>query len=356
MAREADLLELELVDDVADELAGLLVVEKQRRAVAVEHLRRLGDDPGEQRRQLELGGQVGDEVEEVDLAPALARCRSSRCSASRPVAHSRVMPSSSARSPDVKAPSTLFSSSATPIVSPFAFLIGAQRSDSVLKPVCSVDVAVEARVGVGVVDDLADAALVDGPAMPRSSSRPDLPRAEAGRDVGVQLAGLVVVEEDRARSAPISSTRRLEQRCRSPTSSESSAATRARQRAARSWSCSSCSTRSSNAGSAPALSACASSSRSRSAWIVACSWRTSSRCRRSASCSSAAWSALAPRARRAAPGSSPSARTPRPPRRRWPPARARRPSLPRARASRAWRRWSTPARAGAARYPRSPRG
>jgi hypothetical protein len=61
-----------------------------------------------------------------------------------------------------------------------------------------VDIPVEARVGVGVVDDLAHAAVVDGAGDAEIVEQPDLPRAEPGRDVGVELAGLVVVEEDRA--------------------------------------------------------------------------------------------------------------------------------------------------------------
>jgi hypothetical protein len=73
VVREPDLLHLELVDDVAHELVRLLVVEEQCGAVAVEHARRLRDDACEQGRQLELGREIRDEVEEVDLPLALAR-------------------------------------------------------------------------------------------------------------------------------------------------------------------------------------------------------------------------------------------------------------------------------------------
>jgi hypothetical protein len=70
--RKADLLELELVDDVAHQLVRLLVVQEERRSVAVQHARRLRHDAGEQRRQLELGGQIRDQVQELDLPLALA--------------------------------------------------------------------------------------------------------------------------------------------------------------------------------------------------------------------------------------------------------------------------------------------
>ena len=56
----------------------------------------------------------------------------------------------------------------------------------------------EARIGVRVVDDLAGAALEDGAGDAEVVEQTDLARSEACGDVRVQLAGLVVVEEDRA--------------------------------------------------------------------------------------------------------------------------------------------------------------
>jgi len=61
--------------------------------------------------------------------------RSSSCNVSSVSAHWVVMPSSSARSVCVNSPSTLFSISAAPIVTPFAFFTGAHRIDAVVKPV-----------------------------------------------------------------------------------------------------------------------------------------------------------------------------------------------------------------------------
>src|SRR6266542_1437784 len=132
-----NLLELQLVDDVADQLAGLLVVEEQRRPVAVQHAGRLRHDAGEQRRQLELRSQIGDQVQEVDLPLALARHPLEPLKRLEADGATPCHASSSVRSLMSKVPSALFSSSTTPIVPPFAFLIGAQTSDVVVYPVCS---------------------------------------------------------------------------------------------------------------------------------------------------------------------------------------------------------------------------
>ena len=72
MVRKAD-LELELVPHEAEQLGVPLVVQEDRRAIAVEHPRGLRHDAPQQRRQLELGREIGDDVEELDLSLALAR-------------------------------------------------------------------------------------------------------------------------------------------------------------------------------------------------------------------------------------------------------------------------------------------
>ncbi len=72
-ARDADVVgEADLPDAVAlghagEQLVGPVVVEEQRRPVGVEDARRLADDPLEQGAQVELGGDVGHEVEELAL-------------------------------------------------------------------------------------------------------------------------------------------------------------------------------------------------------------------------------------------------------------------------------------------------
>jgi hypothetical protein len=67
--------------------------------------------------------------------------------------------SSRSRSSRVNLPARLLSVCTTPMISPRAVLIGAQRMDLVTKPVLRVDLVVEALVLVWIVDDQALAAF-----------------------------------------------------------------------------------------------------------------------------------------------------------------------------------------------------
>ncbi len=192
-----NLLELQLVDDVADQLAGLLVVEEQRRPVAVQHAGRLRHDAGEQRRQLELRSQIGDQVQEVDLPLALARhpleplkrleadgaipCHALE---QREVAH-------------VEGALRLVQQLHDPDRASLCVLDRGADQRRRRVPRLLIDVAVEARIRVRVMHDLADAAVEHSLGNAEVVQEPDLSRSKAGGNVRVELTGLVVVQEDR---------------------------------------------------------------------------------------------------------------------------------------------------------------
>ena len=198
MIRKADLRQLQLVHDVADQLAGLLVVQEQRRPIAVQHAGGLRHDAGKQRRELQLRRQIGDQIQEVDLPLALAghplepleRLEADGAFASHALEQREVI--------RVEGVVDLVQHLCDP--DRLSLCIPDGGADQRPRPVAGllVDVAVEARIGVGVVDDLADAAVEHGPGDAEVVHEPDLSRAEAGGDVRVELARLLVVQEDRA--------------------------------------------------------------------------------------------------------------------------------------------------------------
>ena len=211
VVREADLLELERVHDVAEQLAGLLVVQKQCRAIAVQHARRLRHHSGKQGRELELRRQVGDDVQELDLALALVR---------HPLEPmKRLQGDGALRGHALEHREVARVERAVDLVQDLrhsdrlALAVPDRRAHERGRRVIGllVDVTVEAGIRVGVLHDLATAAVEDRPGDAEIVHQPDLPAPEAGGDVRVELAGVLVVQEDRASVGSGLLDRRLEQ-------------------------------------------------------------------------------------------------------------------------------------------------
>ena len=187
-------------------------MEKEGRAVGVEHRGRLGHDPSEKAAEIELGREVGDDVQEVDLAAARARgtldelhrLQRHRTVCGDPLEQAQV----GRRELAVDLVQHLGGADR------LALRVLHRRAQDRLgaEARLPVDLLVEARVGVGVLDDLADTAVVDGADDAEVVENADLARAEVGGLDGVQLPRVVVVQEERPGLRTQLGLRRLDER------------------------------------------------------------------------------------------------------------------------------------------------
>ena len=70
MAGQADFADLRSLGDAGKQRVGLFIMQEQGRALGVQHSGRFGHDPGQQRVQFQFRGDVGDDVQEFHFLGA----------------------------------------------------------------------------------------------------------------------------------------------------------------------------------------------------------------------------------------------------------------------------------------------
>ena len=198
MIGQADLHRGQSLTDFRPQFVGLVVVEEQRRALGVEHARRFAHHLLQQRADLDVGGDLGDDVEEfeflladrlhaLDELGALQRQRALRGHRDQELHVGLV--EAAARFVQHLRDANYFA-----LGGDDGYAQDALGDEAGL----FVDGAVEAFVGVGVVDDQAGAGCEHVTGNTAVVEEADFARGIALRHARIQLAGFRVVEKQSA--------------------------------------------------------------------------------------------------------------------------------------------------------------
>ena len=196
--RQSDLADAIAHGDARKQLVGLGVVEEQRRAVGVQHARRLRHDLAQERAQFQFRGDVGDHVEEghfllAGLFHVFDELGALKC-------HGGLRGHRFQQFQVFLVEGAFLLVQHLDDADDLAFHGLHRRTQDRLGDEAGlfVDGAVEALIAVGIEDDLADAALEDGAGDAGGVEDANLAREIALGDARVELARLRVVEEQAA--------------------------------------------------------------------------------------------------------------------------------------------------------------